>query len=269
MLHRLPPFVQALALATALLGSACTKNSPDVQPPIVPINPHTPGVINGQVLPAGAVFAVSLNANATGQPVATAAVDSQTGAYQLAAVPPGNYTLYFTQTTNYVRPRQLAVAVEAGKTTVVPLVTATRSTAAFTVDGAPFTPPYITLSLGFDGKTLPSPKCFSLVLGDGLGFSAGSTGTYVLFLTMPYAVHVGTYPLNDALTYAIFTDIAAGTFDSRANPATAPAGTLTITAVENTAPFPRSVSGTFSCTATNAATGAQKVISGTFANAYF
>ena len=261
----------AWALAAALLGSACTKkNQCDPAPTTAEAAcGATSGTISGLVQPAGAVLGVSLRSTTTQQAIAGAGVDSQTGAYQFTAVPAGTYTLYFNQQRGYVRPRQQTVTVAACKTTVVPPVVAARSTAAFTVDGVALTPPYIDLSLGFDGKSFPPSQCFSLMLGDGLGFGPTSTGTYVLFLTMPYAVHVGTYALNDALTYAIFTDITGGTFDSRANLATAPAGTLTITAVENTAPFPRSVSGTFSCTATNAATGAQKVISGTFANAYF
>ena len=163
--------------------------------------------------------------------------------------------------------RQQRVTVTTGKTTVVPTIAVVKSTAAFTVNGVAFTPSYIDLSLGFDGLSFPSPKCFSITLSDGPGFYPPSITT-ILFLTMPYDVQVGAYPLNNALTYAIFTDVNSGTFDSRRNLSPS-GGTLTITAVENTPPFPRSVSGTFSFIGTDATRGTHRTISGNFANAYF
>ena len=257
------------ALGAALAVSSCNKKNQEMPAPAAPTTQSGPGAITGLAQPADALFSVSLSDNITQQSIAGAAVDSQTGAYRLDGIPAGTYTLYFDSKYGYVRPRQQRVTVAAAKTTVVPTISVVRSTAAFTVDGAAFVPPFINLSLGFDGKRFPSQSCFSIALGDGPSFFPPSS-TYVLFLTMPYAVKVGTYPLNDALTYAIFTDVKAGTFDSRLNPASIPAGgTLTITAVENTAPFPRSVSGTFSFTGTDAPTGTQRIINGTFANAYF
>ena len=257
------------ALGAALAVSSCTKKNQEMPAPAAPTTQSGPGAITGVAQPADALFDVSLTDDVTRQTVAGATVNSQTGAYRLDAITAGTYTLYFDSKNGYVRPRQQRVTVAAAKTTVIPTISVVRSTAAFTVDGTAFVPPFINLSLGFDGKSLPSGGCFSIALGDGPSFLPPSS-TYVLFLTMPYAVKVGTYPLNDALTYAIFTDVQAGTFDSRLNPASIPSGgTLTVTAVENTVPFPRSVSGTFSFTGTDAATGAQKTISGTFANATF
>ncbi|MCI1186231.1 carboxypeptidase-like regulatory domain-containing protein [Hymenobacter sp. DH14] len=267
---RLSACTRGLALAAALLSTACSEKPQDAPTPARPAVQASAGLITGAVQPADAVIGVNLTDNATGQTITGAAVDSQTGTYRFEAVPAGTYMLYFDKKPGYVRPRQQSVTVAAGKTTVVPTVAVVQSTAAFAVDGAAFRPPYIDLSLGFDGKAFPPRQCFSIAMGDGLGFSPTSAaGSYILFLTMPYAVQVGTYPLNADFTYAVFTDLKAGTFDSRLNPAPTPGGTLTITAVENTPPFPRSVSGTFSFTATNATTGTAKTFSGTFANAYF
>jgi hypothetical protein len=183
-------------------------------------------------------------------------------------VPAGTYTMYFNQRPGYVRPRQRRVTVTAGKTTVVPAVTVVQSTGSVTANGVALPPPLINLSIGFDGKTLLPPGLFSLVLSDDI--PGGARGTYRLYLSMPYAARVGTYSLNGASAYAIFDDFNTGVFDSRLNPSTVPSGgTLTITAVENAAPYPRSVSGAFSFTGTAPARGTQKTVSGTFDNAYF
>ncbi|MFC6223632.1 DUF6252 family protein [Hymenobacter artigasi] len=258
----------ALALGAGLLGSACTKKPQDAPAPTaeIPVGPS----ITGLVQPADAVLGVSLVDDNTYQPLGTAVPDGK-GAYRFDSVPAGTYSLYFTTRHGYVPPRQQAVTVVAGKTTGVPLATAVQSTAAFTADGSVYRPSLIDLSIGFDGKTLPAPSCFSVLLSDDNYYApTPAAHTYRLYLTMPYAVQVGTYPLNAASTYAIFEDTKSGVFDSRLKLAGLPSGgTLTITAVENTTPFPRAVSGTFSFTGTSPTLGTQKTFSGTFANAYF
>ncbi|WP_125932677.1 carboxypeptidase regulatory-like domain-containing protein [Hymenobacter glacialis] len=241
----------SITIGAVLLCSSCSKKAQDAPAPTVetPVGPS----ITGLVQPADALMSVSLTDDKSHQDIASATLDSK-GAYSFNTVPAGTYSLYYVQKRGYVRPRQQSVTVTAGKTTVVPTVTAVRSTASFTANGIAFSPTLVDLMIG--------PDKFSIVLTDET--------TYGLSLTMPYSVRVGTYPLNTASTYAVFNELGLGAFDSRLTPSTAPAGgTLTITAVENTAPFPSSVSGTFSFTGTNATSGAQKIISGTFANAYF
>ena len=87
---------------------------------------------------------------------------------------------------------------------------------------------------------------------------------------LPHAVRVGTYSLNGAPAYATFHEFNAAVFDSRLPAApVSSGGAVTVTAVENTAPFPRFVSGTFRFTGTDPARGTQKTVSGTFENASF
>ena len=264
MSKRLPTIAAALALSVAVTAAACSSKTQEVPAP-TPANPAAPGAITGTVQPANAILDAQLVSNSTQQNVAGTLVNSQTGAYRFDAVAPGSYILFFNSKPGYVRPRQQPVVVAASKTTVVPSVLVVQSTAEITVNENTFSPPYISLSLGFDGKTLPSLGYFSIVMGDGPDFSAAS-GSYIFFLTLPYTIQPGSYPLNTASAYAIFTETKADTFDSRFSPS---AGSLTITAVENTAPFPRSVSGNFSFVGNDATLGTQKIISGTFTNAYF
>lgn len=245
-----------IALAAAVAGSSCTNKSADTPAP-TPAPVVVGPAITGLIQPADAVRGVTLTDLSTRQTVASSSIDGQTGAYRFEVLPTGTYELIFQKNTNYIPPRQQTVAVTAGKTTVVPLLTATRSTASFTAAGVPLSPGYVDVTFG--------SQTFSLILSERQVNPAFS-----LLLTMPYTVAVGTYPLNAAQTYAIFADTNSEVFDSRLNPSTVTsAGTLTITAVENTAPFPRSVSGTYSFTATSRTTGASKPISGTFTNAYF
>ncbi len=251
MNNRLTIILLTIAIGAVLLGSSCSKKAQVAPAPTVetPVGPS----ITGLVQPADALINVSLTDDKSHQQIAGAALDSK-GAYSFNTVPAGTYTLYYSPKRGYVPPRQQSVTVTAGKTTVVPTVTAVRSTASFTANGVAFSPLIVDLMIG--------PDKFSIVLSDET--------TYGLSLTMPYSVEVGTYPLNTTSTYAVFNEMGLGVFDSRLNSSTVTAGgTLTITAVENTASFPRSVSGTFSFTGTDAASGAQKTISGTFANAYF
>jgi hypothetical protein len=263
MKKRLPLVVGAIALGSALLGTSCTTKTGELPTPEIPVGPS----ITGAVQPAGAVLGVSLADTATHQRLFSTAPNSQ-GAYQFAAVSPGTYELYFDKRTGYVRPRQRRVRVTAGQTTAVPVVVVVPCTGSVTANGAALPAPLVDLSLGFDGKTLLPPALFSLVLGDGsLG---GAGGTYRLYLSLPYAVRVGSYSLDGAAAYAIFHEFPTGVFDSRLPLPPAPSGgTLTITAVENTAPYPRSVSGSFRFTGTDPARGTQKTVSGTFDNAYF
>ncbi|MBF9140778.1 DUF6252 family protein [Hymenobacter properus] len=244
-----------MALCATLAGGSCTKKSADTPVP-APTPVVTGPAIIGSIQPADAVRAVTLSDKNTHQAITYAAVDAQ-GAYRFDAVPAGAYELLYQRNNNYIPPRQQTATVVAGQTTVIPLLTAARSTASFTADGVPFAPGYVDVNIG--------SQTFSLVLSE-----KQISPTFSLYLTMPYSVTVGTYPLNAAQTYAVFANANNETFDSRLNPATVPSGgTLTITAVENTAPFPRSISGTYSFTATSRATGVSKSFSGTFSNAYF
>ena len=268
MTNRLHLLALGLALGAGLLGSACTKKPQDAPAPTA--EALAGPSITGLVQPADAVLGVSVVDDNSHQTIASAAPDSK-GAYHFDTVPAGTYTLYFDKKYGYVRPRQQDVTVMAGKTTVVPLITVVQSTASFTANGAAYNPRLVDLSIGFDGLTLPLPSCFSIRLSDDNVYgSTPASYTYRLYLTMPYAVQVGTYPLNSAATYAIFRDTQLGVFDSRLKLAGFPSGgTLTITAVENIAPFPRSISGTFSFTGTSSTLGTQKIFNGTFTNAYF
>ncbi|MBJ6108934.1 carboxypeptidase regulatory-like domain-containing protein [Hymenobacter sp. BT523] len=262
MPHR--QFLIALSVVL-LLGSSCSKRAQDTPAPAAEV--WTGPSITGLIQPADALSGVSLADNITQQTIVSTSPDSK-GIYRFDAVPAGTYMLYFNSKYGYVRPRQLSVSVTAGKTSVVPTVAVIKSTASFIADGKVFNPSLVWLSIGFDGKIPPSPGIFSAVLSDeefGL-----KQATYQLYLSMPYAVAKGTYALNGASAYAIFSETNKGIFDSRLNPSTVSSpGTLTITAVENKAPFPRSVSGTFSFTGTDPALGTQKTFSGSFDNAYF
>ena len=267
MPNRLQFLMLGVSLSAALAGSSCTKKDPEILPPAASANSKP--LITGIVQPVDAVLGISLLDNATQQTFTRAAIDNQTGAYHFDALPAGIYILIVDKKPGYVRPRQLNVTVTAGKTIVVPTITVVKSTATFTANGVSFAPTFIDLSLGFDGKQHPPQNCFSIALGDATSPPIYTT-TYALYLTMPFAVRVGSYSLNDVLTYAILTDARFGTFDSRLNPLTTPSsGKLIITAVENTTPFPRSVSGTFSFTGTDATTGIQRTVSGSFADAAF
>jgi hypothetical protein len=246
-----------IALAAALVGSACSKKTEDTPAPLPPpVTPASASAITGSIQPADAVRAVTLTDKNTHQTITYAAVDAQ-GTYRFDAVPAGAYELFYQKNTNYIPPRQQTAAVVAGQTTVIPPLTAVRSTASFTADGVALAPGFIDVNIGL--------QTFSLVLSE-----KQTNPAFALYLTMPYSVAPGTYPLNAAQTYAVFADASSELFDSRLNPATVPSnGTLTITAVENTAPFPRSISGTYRFTATSRTTGASKTISGAFTNAYF
>ncbi|MDO7851328.1 hypothetical protein [Hymenobacter convexus] len=253
-----------IALSAVLVGSSCSKKSEDAPAPLP--TPVVAGpAITGLVQPADAVRGVTLTDNITHQTISTAAVDGQTGAYYFDALPTGTYELFYIKNTNYIPPRQQTVTVVAGKTTVVPPLTAARSTATLVSNGAQLPLGFIDLSIAFDGLNPLRPSCFAIMLSDKQAAAA-----YCLYMVMPYAVTVGTYSLNATQTYAVFTENKSGVYDSRLNPPTVPlGGTLIITAVENIAPFPRSVSGTYSFTATSPTTGASKIISGAFTNAYF
>ncbi|MBF9238395.1 carboxypeptidase regulatory-like domain-containing protein [Hymenobacter sp. BT683] len=258
MKKRLPPVVRGIALGIALLGGSCTKNTQEAPTPAAP-TPVGPS-ITGRIQPVGALSDVALVDTATHQTVVGAAPDGQ-GAYQFTAVRAGTYDLYFNAWPGYVRPRQQRVTVTAGKTTVVPPVTVVQSTGSVTADGAVLPAPLVSRIIGH-------PTLFTLVLSDDV--PGGARGTYRLELSLPYAVRVGTYALDGAAAYAVFYAGNAGGFDSRLPASPVPSGgTLTVTAVDNPAPHPRSVSGTFRFTGTAPAQGTQKTVSGTFQNASF
>ena len=257
MKKRQPSIVLSIALGIVLLGGSCTKKAQEAPTPATPAGPS----ITGQIQPAGAVLGVSLLDITTHQTVFGTNPNSQ-GAYRFDAVPAGTYELSFDQRRGYVTPRQRRVTVTAGNTTVVPAVAVVQSTGSVTADGVALPPPFLDLLLNV------SPGLFSLVLGDDL--SGGAGGTYRLHLHLPYAVRIGTYSLNGAPAYAMFHEFNTAVFDSRLPAALVPSGgTVTVTAVENTAPFPRFVSGTFRFTGTDPARGTQKTVSGTFENASF
>lgn len=261
MKKRQPSIVRGIApgiiLGIVLLGGSCTEKAPEAPTPATPAGPS----ITGQIQPAGAVLGVSLLDTTTHQTVFGTDPNSQ-GAYRFGAVPAGTYELSFYQRRGYVRPRQQRVTVTAGKTTAVPAVAVVQSTGSVTANGVALPPPFLDLLLN------ASPGLFALVLGDDL--SGGAGGTYRLHLHLPVAVRVGTYALNGVPAYATFHEFNAAVFDSRPPAAPVPSGgTVTVTAVENTAPFPRFVSGTFRFTGTDPARGTQKTVSGTFDNASF
>ena len=267
MTHRLTPIVLSIALAASLLGSACSKKTSEAAAPRPAAEAPAVPSITGLIEPVGGVTGVILSDNTTHQPVAGATPDGL-GAYQFRVVPAGTYTLNFNQQRGYVRPRQRSVTVMAGQTTVVPLVTAVQSTGSWAADGVMLPPPFIDLSIAYDGTNFIPPGMFALELSDAP--PALTPAANRLYLCMLYDVRVGTYALDGATAYAIFIKTPAGVFDSRLNPVPGLAGgTLTITAVENTVPFPRSVSGTFRFTGINPARGTQTSLSGTFENAYF
>jgi len=256
MKKRQPSIVRGIALGIVLLGSSCTKKAQEAP------TPATPGPsITGQIQPAGAVLGVSLADTTAHRTVFKTDPNSQ-GAYRFDAVPAGTYELSFNQRRGYVPPRDRRVTVTAGKTMAVPAVVVVQSTGSVTANGVALPPPFLDLLLNV------APGLFSLVLGDDL--SGGAGGTYRLHLNLPYAVRVGTYSLNGAPAYAMFHEFNTAVFDSRLPAAPVPSGgTVTVTAVTNTAPFPRFVSGTFRFTGTDPARGTQKTVSGTFENASF
>ena len=265
MKKRPQPVFLGIVLGIILLASSCTKKPQDLPAPAakIPVGPS----ISGHTQPAGAILSVFLVDTTTHQTIVHAVPSSQ-GAYQFDAVPPGTYDLFFNKQRGYVRPRQRRVPVTAGNTTVVPPVVVVQCTGSVTANGVARPVTLVDLSLGFDGITLLPPALFSLILSDNR--STGGADTYRLHLNLPYAVRVGTYPLDGTSMYAIFTDANAGVFDSRRSLPAAPAGgTLTVTGVENTQPYPRSVSGMFRFTGTDPARGTQHTVSGTFDNAYF
>ena len=260
MKKRLSPVVLGIVLGSVLLSSSCNPKAPDVPAPAPAAKTLVGPSITGRVQPAGAIMGVVLGDTTTHQTLVGTAPDGQ-GAYQFAAVHAGTYDLSFNVRPGYVRPRHRRVTVTAGNTTVVPPVTVVQSTGSVTANGAAAPAPLVSLAIGL-------PGLFTLVLSDEM--PGGPRGTYRLHLHLPYTVRVGTYALDGAPAYAVYDEFNAGVFDSRRTPATVPpGGTFTVTAVDNTPPHPRSVSGTFHFTGTAPALGTQKIVSGTFQNAYF
>ncbi|GAB3868169.1 hypothetical protein GCM10028824_12320 [Hymenobacter segetis] len=245
-----------MALGAGLLGSACSKKAQDTPAPATEV-PAAPS-ITGLIQPADAVLGVSLKDDNTHQTIVGVVPDSK-GAYRFETMPAGTYILYFNVKRGYVPPRELSVTVTAGKTTVVPTVTVVQSTVAFTVDGVAAAPAAIDLML------FSTTKNFDLVLSNG---TLGTTpDSYVLRISMPYNMAVGTYSLNGIMAYATFTGADLVTYDSRVGTPTAPAGgTLTITSVFNVPPYPRYASGTFSFTGRATAASGSKTITGSFSD---
>ncbi|MDB5267648.1 MAG: carboxypeptidase regulatory-like protein [Hymenobacter sp.] len=255
MKNRLHLLALGLALGAGLLGSACSKKTQDTPTPAeVPAPPS----ITGLIQPADAVLGVAVIDDNTHQTIVGVAPDSK-GAYRFETMPAGTYSLHFNAKRGYVPPREQSVTVTAGKTTVVPTVTVVQSTVAFTIDGVAAAPASIDLMLLF------SPKNFDLIFSNG---TLGATpDSYVLRLSMPSALAVGTYSLNGTPAFATFTGADLVTYDSRVGTPTAPAGgTLTITSVFNVPPYPRYASGTFSFTGRAAAAAGSKTITGTFSD---
>lgn len=263
---RLCSVALGIALGTALLGSSCAKKAQDIPTPAVekPVGPS----ITGRVQPAGAPLSVSLVDITTRQTIASTGLDAQ-GAYQFEAVPAGTFELLFISEPGYLRPRQRRVTVTAGQTTVVPVVTVVQSTASLITDGVALTPTFVDLSRVFGQTTTSQSGLFSIFISDDQ--PGRVSGTYRLYLSMPYAARVGsTYSLDGTSAYAIFNEFTGVVFDSRLNPpVVSSGGTLTITAIENTHPYPHFVSGTFRFTGTDPALNTQKTFSGTFENASF
>ncbi|UOQ96436.1 carboxypeptidase-like regulatory domain-containing protein [Hymenobacter sp. 5317J-9] len=254
------------ALGATLLCGACSDAGKNLPQPSAPAaTPAAVPSITGRIQPADALLSVQLVDNKTHQTITSAKVDGTTGNYQFDALPVDTYELSFTNKNfNYVPPRQQSVTVTAGKTTVVPTISVVRAAAFFTANNVAYSPPFIDIFLNYDGIRVANPQCVSIALSDAIIQMPPSPATYVLHLNMPWAITVGTYPLNGALTYAIFKGSGSGIFDSRLS-----GGTLTITQVNNKPPFPRSISGTFSFTGISASSGTSKSLDGTFSNVYY
>ncbi|MDO7849084.1 DUF6252 family protein [Hymenobacter sp. M29] len=227
-------------MGLSMLNSSCTKSSSEVPEP-VQAKP-TSADLTGRVQPAAAILGVrAMSAAGVSFPCT---YNTTTGVYTFADLPLGlTYTVEYIYQLGYVPLASQQVVLNAA--TTLPTLTATQSTAAYTINGTVVVPA-VNTGGGYGG-----PNSRLLQLG-----VAPPAASFPLEITFPNSPAVGTYNLTTSATYVTVRNTSGGpNYTTLASLASSPtSGTLVITAVNPT--YPRTFSGTFSfVAATTSASG--------------
>lgn len=243
--------VALLALVLPLSFQACsTKETPAPAP--------TTGSIEGVISPAGAVTTVT--ATTAGGLTFPAAPNASTGAFVIAALVPGPYSLSFTPASRYAAPAARTVAVLAGQVAAAGTVAVQgdgtpRGTMSWTVNGTTYSTTTLTglvNNTNFDLSASASSGTPTDVVGLYMGNNSfgGSPGTYGLgsspYIGAGYVRSVGGIP-----TLQYTTQNGSGT------------GSIVVSSFDRNA---RTLSGTFGFVAPgyNSTMGSAAVTNGTF-----
>ncbi|QIX61365.1 hypothetical protein FY528_12010 [Hymenobacter lutimineralis] len=130
------PSLSAVAFGLLLAGgllSSCDEKDPATPAPQQPVEL---AVLSGQITPAQAVSTVTAT-DKSGRTLT--ATPGSTGAYAFAAAAPGEYTLRFAPTAEYLAPEPVQATLVRGGTVVATTAQLAPASATIEVDGVPVT----------------------------------------------------------------------------------------------------------------------------------
>lgn len=238
-------------LITATIS--CSKSNSD---PMPATPTATTGGTEGTVSPAGSVATVT--ATNAGGVTFLATPNATTGAFSLANLAAGTYTLSFTPATGYVAPTNRTITIVAGQTAAAGTVTVASDgtiksgTVTWTVGGTTYSTttvsglvdPTVNRTFSFSARATTGSVIDELGAGMGTTFSGG-TGTFTLgnspyqnatYLRTSGGLVTGQYYTNTGNTagtfvitsYSAATGTIVGTFGFVANSSNS-AGSISVT----------------------------------------
>jgi hypothetical protein len=247
---------------TVLLFSACSKKE-DTPPTAT----ATTGALDGTVSPAGSITTVT--ATNAGGLTFPATPNASTGAFAVASLAPGSYTLSFAPAAGFAAPANRTITVVAGATASAGTVQvdrdgSVRGTVSWAANGATFTATVVSGSISILGGAGQSLSLTGAA-------TSGTTTETVSFLIGNFSPVVSQYQLgNSPYQTAAYQRTSGGIITGaygQLGTSSSAAGTFNITAANATA---RTFSGTFGfVAAANAgSTGSATITNGTFSLSY-
>lgn len=240
-------FLLFVLLASTLL-SGCKKDEA--------ATPAT-GSLSGTVSPVGSITQVT----ASGGGIFPATLNPTTGAFSLANLAPGQYTLSFTAANGYNAVPNRTISVVAGQNTAVGTVQAVSDgivkggTMSWTVNGQTYTATNVTGSV--DRQNI---KVFYI---NGESTSGAQVDAVSLAVATSFN-GVGNYNLNTAYSNAIYQRITGGvtafTYQCAGNGSVMGSGSLLVTQYDETTGM---AAGTFGFVGTSG-TSSATITNGTF-----
>lgn len=255
-------FLYRIGLLLALAGgplltiSSCSsEKKEDPQP--------TTGGLAGTVSPAGAISRVT--ATDAGGLTFLATPDASTGAFTIADLKPGSYTLSFTPATGYSKPLDRIITIVAGQQAAAGTVAVESDgsirtgTVGWSADGVPYST--TTVQGGYTPSQFAGANTLTLLATTSSGTTQSNVDIRIDYLT---SLAPATYQLRrtrspGGVSEAFYSSTAAGASGLYV----VSTGSLTITAYDTST---RVLTGTFAFDADgyNGTTGTVRVSNGSF-----